>query len=62
MRLAVIVFVTTNLGRLAAAAKPGLLVLRHGLYYAMPEQLKLDKVRLVYDGKMVLADDLNFLL
>ena len=36
---------TTDLGRLAAAAKPGLLVLYHGLHYGMPESSALDEVR-----------------
>ena len=49
----------TDLGRLAAAAKPGLLVLYHGLYYGLPEPVILDEVRSVYDGKVVLANDLD---
>ena len=50
---------TTDLGRLAAAAQPGLLVLYHGLHYGMPERDALDEVRAVYDGEIVLADDLD---
>ena len=50
---------TTDLGRLAAAAQPGLLVLYHGLHYGMPERDALDEVRAVYDGEVVLADDLD---
>lgn len=49
----------TDLGRLAAVAKPGLLVLYHGLHYGLPEQGVLDEVRSVYDGKVVLANDLD---
>lgn len=49
----------TDLGRLATAAKPGLLVLYHGLYYGLPEAVILDEVRSVYDGKVVLANDLD---
>ena len=50
---------TTDLGRLAAAAQPGLLVLYHGLHYGMPERDALGEVRSVYDGEVVLADDLD---
>ena len=50
---------TTDLGRLAAAAQPGLLVLYHGLHYGMPERDALAEVRSVYDGEVVLADDLD---
>lgn len=50
---------TADLGRLATAAQPGLLVLYHGLHYGMPERDALDEVRAVYDGDVVLADDLE---
>lgn len=49
----------TDLGRLAAAAEPGLLVLYHGLHYGLPERNALDEVRSVYKGKVVLANDLD---
>ena len=49
----------TDLGRLASAAKPGLLVLYHGLHYGLPEAGVLDEIRAVYDGRVVLADDLD---
>lgn len=47
----------TDVGRLASIAKPGLLVLYHGLFYGEDEQLILDEVRKVYRGKVVLAND-----
>jgi ribonuclease BN (tRNA processing enzyme) len=49
----------TDLGRLAAVAKPDLLVLYHGLHYGLPEPGVLDEVRSVYDGKVVLANDID---
>ena len=49
----------TDLGRLAATARPGLLVLYHGLHYGLPEDDVLDEVRAVYDGDVVLANDLD---
>lgn len=50
---------TTDIGRLASAAKPGLLVLYHGLHYGLPEHIALDEVRAVYGGEVVLATDLD---
>jgi len=49
----------TSLGELATKAKPGLLVLYHGLYYGLPESIVLEEVKSVYDGDVVLADDLD---
>lgn len=49
----------SDLGRLASAAGPGLLVLYHGLYYGLPEQAIVDEVRATCSGKLVLADDLD---
>jgi len=49
----------TDLGRLASEARPGLLVLYHGLHYGLPEADVLDEIRSVYDGRVVLADDLD---
>ncbi len=51
--------ITTDLGRLASEAKPGLLVLYHGLHYGLPEQDALAEVKAVYDGNVVLASDLD---
>ena len=48
-----------NVGRVAKQAQPGLLVLYHGLYYGTPEADVLDEVRGVYDGPVVLANDLD---
>ncbi|MEM7281868.1 MAG: hypothetical protein AAF438_09605, partial [Pseudomonadota bacterium] len=49
----------SDLGRLASRAKPGLLVLYHGLYYGEPEVSIIDDVRKTYDGPVVLAADLD---
>jgi len=49
----------SDLGRLASDAKPGLLVLYHGLYYGVPESVIVDEVRATYDGDVVLANDLD---
>lgn len=48
-----------DLGRLAAEAKPGTLVLYHGLFYGVPESKIVDEVKSVYGGKVVLANDLD---
>ncbi len=49
----------SDLGKLASEAKPGLLVLYHGLFYGVPEAVIVDEVKANYDGKVVLADDLD---
>jgi ribonuclease BN (tRNA processing enzyme) len=49
----------SELGRLASIARPELLVLVHVLYYGMPEDLIVKEVSSTYDGKVVLADDLD---
>jgi len=49
----------SDLGALATEARPGLLVLYHGLFYGVPEAVVLDEVRTSYDGEVVLADDLD---
>ena len=49
----------SELGRLASAARPGLLVLYHGLFYGVSEAVIVDEVRTTYDGEVVLADDLD---
>jgi ribonuclease BN (tRNA processing enzyme) len=49
----------SDLGRLASAARPRLLVLYHGLYYGVPEDRIVDEVRSTYDGPVVLARDLD---
>jgi ribonuclease BN (tRNA processing enzyme) len=50
---------TSELARIANQARPALLVLYHVLYYAAPIQSALDEVRALYDGEVVLADDLD---
>ncbi len=49
----------SDLGRLASEARPGLLVLIHGLFYGVPEDIIVDEVRAEYDGEVVLANDLD---
>ena len=51
--------VASDLGRLASEARPGLLVLYHGLFYGVPEEIIVDEVRSTYDGKVALANDLD---
>ena len=48
-----------ELARLANIARPGLLVLYHGLYYGTEEESVLDEIGAIYDGEVVLADDLE---
>jgi ribonuclease BN (tRNA processing enzyme) len=50
---------TEDLARLAGSARPGLLVLYHGLHYGLPESVALEEVRAGYDGEVVLANDLD---
>jgi ribonuclease BN (tRNA processing enzyme) len=49
----------SDLARLANNARPDLLVLTHVLFYGMPEDLIVEEVRSTYDGKVVLANDLD---
>jgi ribonuclease BN (tRNA processing enzyme) len=49
----------SELGRLASEARPGLLVLYHGLFYGVPEAVIVDEVKATYNGEVVLADDLD---
>ena len=49
----------SELGKLAAIARPKTLVLYHGLYYGVPEQTVVNEVREEYDGNVVLAEDLD---
>ncbi|MDZ7644652.1 MAG: MBL fold metallo-hydrolase [Woeseiaceae bacterium] len=49
----------SDVGRIASEIRPGLLVLYHGLYYGVPEETVVDEVRALYDGDVVLADDLD---
>ncbi len=49
----------SELGALAGKARPGKLVLYHGLYYGVPESTMVKEVREHYDGEVVLANDLD---
>ena len=51
--------VASDLGNLASEARPGLLVLYHGLFYGVPEAIIVDEVEATYNGKVVLANDLD---
>ena len=51
--------VASELGRLASKARPGKLILYHGLFYGIPEGIVVDEVRSTYDGEVVLANDLD---
>lgn len=48
-----------ELARLANVARPGLLVLYHGLFYGTEEELVLDEISAIYDGEVILAEDLD---
>ncbi len=48
-----------ELARLADIARPGLLVLYHGLFFGVEEGSVLDEIRATYDGEVALADDLD---
>ena len=48
-----------ELGELASRAKPGLLILYHLLFFGADEESLLNEVREKYDGKVVLANDLD---
>ena len=50
---------TTDLAEIVNQAKPGLLVLYHGLHYGLPEKKAIEEVRAIYDGEVILADDLD---
>lgn len=50
---------TSELARLANEARPDLLVLTHILHYGAPIETALSEVQALYDGKVVLAEDLD---
>ncbi|MEM9207827.1 MAG: MBL fold metallo-hydrolase [Pseudomonadota bacterium] len=50
---------TADVARLAAEARPELLVLYHTLHYGLPEQNAVDEIAQIYDGHVVLANDLD---
>lgn len=49
----------SEVAKVANAAQPGLLVLTHLLYYAEPVESTAEQVRAHYNGKVVLANDLD---
>jgi len=50
---------SSDLARLATQSRPGKLVLYHGLFYGTPEASVLDEIRALYNGEVVLANDLD---
>ena len=50
---------TGDLARVARSARPKLLVISHVLSYAAPVETALSEVRALYDGEVVLANDLD---
>ena len=48
-----------ELAALASRAKPGLLILYHVLVFGLPDEVVLEEVRSRYNGKVVLANDLD---
>jgi ribonuclease BN (tRNA processing enzyme) len=50
---------STELGRIARAAQPRLLVLYHQLIWSSTEDALLGEVKAVYDGRVVSAKDLD---
>lgn len=50
---------TTELAEIANKAKPDLLVLTHVLHYGAPIEIAYNEVSALYDGKVVLANDLD---
>ena len=50
---------SSELARVANQTQPGLLVLYHILHYGAPIESALDEVRALYDGDVVLANDLD---
>lgn len=50
---------TVALARMAAKAKPGLLVLYHQLFFGSTEEQLVSEVRRIYEGQVVSGNDLN---
>ena len=48
-----------ELARLAAIAQPKKLVLYHGLFYGTEESTVLNEIQALYNGDVVLANDLD---
>ncbi len=51
--------VTNELARVATEARPDLLVLYHVIFYGAPVETVLTEVQALYDGEVVLANDLD---
>ena len=51
--------VTNELARVATEARPDLLVLYHAIFYGAPVETVLTEVQSLYDGEVVLANDLD---
>jgi ribonuclease BN (tRNA processing enzyme) len=50
---------TSELARIAEQARPGVLVLTHVLHYGAPIETAKTEIEALYDGQVVLADDLD---
>jgi len=50
---------SVDVGRIASKAQPKKLVLYHGLYYGTPEASVIDEVKSVFEGEVILANDLD---
>ena len=48
-----------DVGRIASKAQPKKLILYHGLYYGTPEASVVDEVKSIFDGEVILANDLD---
>jgi ribonuclease BN (tRNA processing enzyme) len=48
-----------ELARLARIAQPKKLVLYHGLFYGTAESSVLNEIEALYDGEVILANDLD---
>ena len=48
-----------ELARLSTIAQPKTLVLYHGLYYGTEESAVLEEIQALYEGEVILADDLE---
>ena len=50
---------SSNVANLARSAKPAKLVLYHGLHFGAPKQKVVEEVRAIWDGEVILANDLD---
>lgn len=49
----------SDVGKIAARAKPGKLILYHALFYAAPEQSVVKEASKYFSGEIILAEDLD---